>query len=94
MAVVFTLVVGRKILRLESRVFGGRGVMESGEARANGGKREEGKGNGGMEREGKKGKGWEWKGRDGKSEGEGNEGKRRQGRENKQKREWKGKERL
>ena len=44
MAVVFTLVVGRKILRLESRVFGGRGVKESGGAKANGGKREEGKG--------------------------------------------------
>ena len=30
MAVVFTLVVGRKIARSESRVFGGRGVEESG----------------------------------------------------------------
>ena len=63
MAVVFTLVVGRKILRLESRVFGGRGVMESGEARANGGKREEGKGKQG------------WKGRERKAnDGDGNEG--------------------
>ena len=69
--VVFTFVVGRRILRLESRVFGGRGVMESGEARANGGKREEGKGKG-EGKGGKKWKGWGWKGRDRKSEGEGN----------------------